>query len=85
MSIVPEPVRVTHPVKENWIVTTGELTIYSVNISDEGFYYYQFYIDGGPADTGYKYETEIEVYGKLREIIYHRKLIHLHAEICWEY
>ena len=63
-------------------VNTGEFTIYSMAISDEGFYYYQFYIDGGPADTGYKYETEIEVYGKLREIIYYRKLIHLHVEIC---
>ena len=45
-------------------VTTGELTIYSVNVSDNGFYYYDFYIDGGTADTGHKYEIELEVYRK---------------------
>ena len=43
--------------------TTGELTIYSVNISSEGFYYYYFYIDGTP-DTGHKYEIIMEVYGE---------------------
>ena len=59
---------------------TAELTIYSVNISDEGFYYYYFYISGGTPDTGHIYETEIEVYGKSRQIIYYRKSIHL--EIC---
>ena len=47
-------------------VDIGELTIYSVNISDEGFYYYDFYINGGSADTGHKYEIDMEVYGKLR-------------------
>ena len=46
-------------------VTTGEFTIYSVAISDEGFYYYDFYIDGGTADTGNKYEIHMEVYGRL--------------------
>ena len=45
-------------------VDTGELTIYSVNISDEGFYYYDFYIDGGTPNTGSKYEIEMEVYGR---------------------
>ena len=45
-------------------VDTGELTIYSVNISDEGFYYYDFYIYGGSADTGHKYEIIMEVYGE---------------------
>ena len=47
-------------------VDTGELTIYSVNISDEGFYYYDFYIEDGPGDTGHKYEIDLEVYGKSR-------------------
>ena len=45
-------------------VDTGQLTIYSVNISDEGFYYYYFYIDGGTVDTGHKYEIYVEVHGK---------------------
>ena len=44
---------------------TGELTVYSVTISDEGFYYYDFYIDGGSAGTGHKYEIYMEVYGKI--------------------
>ena len=46
-------------------VTTGELTIYSVAVSDEGFYYYNFYIGGGSASTGHKYEIHMEVYGKV--------------------
>ena len=45
-------------------LTTGQLTIYSVNISDEGFYHYDFYIDGGSADTGLKYEIIMKVYGE---------------------
>ena len=45
-------------------VDTGELTIYSVNISDEGFYYYYFYGEHGTPDTGYKYEIDMEVYGQ---------------------
>ena len=44
-------------------VDTGELTIYSVNISDEGFYYYKFYIKDGSTDTGLKYEIDMEVCG----------------------
>ena len=44
-------------------ITTEELTIYSVNISSEGFYYYYFHIDGTP-DTGHKYEIIMEVYGE---------------------
>ena len=49
-------------------VNTGELTIYSVAISDEGFYYYDFYIDGGTADTGHKYEIHTKVSGELTKI-----------------
>ena len=44
-------------------VDAGELTIYSVTISDEGFYYYFFYVASGTADTGHKYEIDMEVYG----------------------
>ena len=44
-------------------VTTGELTMYSVNISDEGFYYYDFYIEHGTPNTGRNYEIDMEVYG----------------------
>ena len=46
-------------------VDTGELTIYSVNITDEGFYYYDFYIEDGRVDTGVKYEIDVEIYGKV--------------------
>ena len=47
-------------------VNTGELTINSVTISDEGFYYYEFYMGyDGTADTGHKYEIHTEVYGKV--------------------
>ena len=47
-------------------VDTGELTIYSVNVSDEGFYYYAFYIGhNGTPDTGHKYEIDMRIYGKL--------------------
>ena len=49
-------------------VNTGELTIYSVAISDEGFYYYYFYIDGGSADIGNKYEIHTKVSGKVKKI-----------------
>ena len=45
-------------------VDTGAFIIHSVDISDEGFYYYDFYIDGGTPDTGHKYEIHMEVYGK---------------------
>ena len=45
-------------------VDTGSITINKVQISDEDFYYYHFYIDGGTADTGHKYEIRLEVHGK---------------------
>ena len=44
--------------------TTGTFTIYNTQISDEGFYYYKFYINGGSASTGQKYEIELETYGE---------------------
>ena len=50
-------------------VATGELTIYSTEISDEGFYYYFFHINGGTSDTGHKYEIHMEVYGKYVEYV----------------
>ena len=56
-------------------VDNGELTIYDVNMSDEGFYYYNFYIRGGSADTGDKYEIELEVYGKSRQNLHENKKI----------
>ena len=43
---------------------TGTFTIYDTQISDEGFYYYNFFIDDGSASTGRKYEIELEVYGE---------------------
>ena len=45
-------------------IVTGDMTIYSVTISDEGFYYHDFYIDGGTPDTGHQYEIDLRVYGK---------------------
>ena len=45
-------------------VNTGEFTINKVQISDEGFYYYRFYINNGSPDTGHKYEIHMEVYGR---------------------
>ena len=45
-------------------VDTGSLTINKVQISDENYYYYDFYIDGGTPDTGHKYEIHLGVYGK---------------------
>ena len=43
---------------------TGNLTINKVQLSDEDYYYYEFYIDGGASDTGHKYEIQLKVYGK---------------------
>ena len=37
---------------------TGDLTIYSANISDINLYFYDFYMKGN-ADTGYKYEITL--------------------------
>ena len=45
-------------------LNTGSLTIKKVQLSDEGYYYYFFYIDRGAADTGHKYGIQLEVYGK---------------------
>ena len=47
--------------------TTGTFTIYNTQIYDEGFYYYDFYIENGSPDTGYKYEITLEVYGEFME------------------
>ena len=46
-------------------VDSGELVLHSVTISDAGFYYYYFYLDGGTPGTGHKYEIELEVCGKV--------------------
>ena len=42
---------------------TGDFTIDSVELSDDGYYYYKFY---GPdmGDTGVKYEYSLGIYGK---------------------
>ena len=45
-------------------VDTGNITINKVQLSDEGYYYYKFYINGGVSDTGHKYEIRLEVHGK---------------------
>ena len=42
------------------------MTIYSVKITDEDYYYYYFSTYGRVTqDTGEKYEIKVEVYGKL--------------------
>ena len=45
-------------------LNTGSLTINKVQLSDEDFYYYDFFIDSGSPDTGQKYEVQLIVYGK---------------------
>ena len=46
-------------------VDSGEMTIYSVIIRDELFYYYSFHTRGDvKANTGKKYEFRIKVHGK---------------------
>ena len=42
---------------------TGEFTIHSVDMTDNDYYYYDFYMDGLP-DTGHKYEIKLIVSGK---------------------
>ena len=39
--------------------TTGEFTIYNVEMTDYDYYYYDFYIDRGSSDTGHKYEINV--------------------------
>ena len=50
-------------------ITTGELTIYSIELTDVDYYYYSFYIEGGTADTGHKYEINLSVSGKKKQSI----------------
>ena len=53
---------------------TGELTIYNVSLADDDYYSYQFYApkSEGASDTGYKYETFLEVYGRYSTVtIFH--------------
>ena len=45
-------------------ISTGEFTIYSVELTDDNYYYYGFYIEGGSANTGLKYEINLTVSGK---------------------
>ena len=49
-------------------ITTGEFTIYNVEFTDDDYYYYDFYIDGGSPDTGHKYEINLIVYGKSHDL-----------------
>ena len=44
--------------------TTGEFTIHSVEMTDDAYYFYYFYIYGGSPDTGHKYEINMTVSGK---------------------
>ena len=49
---------------------TGDMTISSVEITDEDYYYYSFSTYGHVAkDTGEKYEIKVDVYGKLSVLI----------------
>ena len=49
-------------------ISTGEFTIYNVEFTDDDYYYYDFYIDGGSPDTGHKYEINVIVYGKSHDL-----------------
>ena len=44
---------------------TGDFTINSVELPDDGYYYYQFYAPSSIGDTGSKYEYKLDVYGEL--------------------
>ena len=50
--------------KVNLDITTGRLTFYNVNVTDDDNYYYKFYGENA-IDTGYKYEIQLFVYSKL--------------------
>ena len=46
-------------------ISSGDLKIYPAELSDSGIYYYHFNaVEKGISDTGYKYETLLEVYSK---------------------
>ena len=49
-------------------ITTGEFTIYNVELTSDDYYYYTFYIEGGSPDTGQKYEINLIVNGKSHDI-----------------
>ena len=46
-------------------ISTGDFTIHKVSLKDDGFYYYDYFIDGGTPNTGPKYEIDLVVYGKI--------------------
>ena len=57
---------------------TGTMTIHSVNIIDEDFYYYYFSTYGRVTqDTGEKYEIKVEIFGKLYCHKFFKKIIKL--------
>ena len=45
-------------------ITTGELTIHNVKLTDDDYYYYFFHTEGETVDTGHKYEINLTVSGK---------------------
>ena len=45
-------------------VDTGDFTVYKAALPDAGFYYYDFFINGGAPNTGDKYQICLDVYGK---------------------
>ena len=50
-------------------LTTGEFTILSVELSDEGFYYHKFHVNSDNPNTGEKYEYNLDVYAKFKKNI----------------
>ena len=51
-------------------ITSGDLNIYSAELSDFGIYYYKFYAaDKEVSDSGHNYEILLEVYSEYNRLI----------------
>ena len=48
-------------------ITTGDLTIFEVNLRDEDYYYYKYSLSG-ENEVGSKYEIQLEVSSKFFQI-----------------
>ena len=44
--------------------TTGELTIFSAELSDDDHYFYDFYIEDDIQNTGPSYQIHLVIYGR---------------------
>ncbi len=51
-------------------ISTGTLTIVQTEPSDEGVYYYNFYIDNNHPDTGHNYQLQLDIFGEANQQMY---------------